>query len=431
MIPRSARNCAFCSARQQVTQLDTATLGIITREAMPPDTEKMAPVAGPSSVEDPPVSIKVAPAALAATIPLAERVTAERPAAPSEVPSPPVAATSQPKGDASSPGHAHSSRTGNTLFGVEVDAGALVAAAREAEARAAEVEKQPPVGENRAPEALGGSSPATASTPALPEPAAEPVGDLPFEEEEHPPATVVSWAIVSRSVMALAGIVLFALYVSSHRLMVAFARPQLVLEQYFLVAAAVLFAASLMRLPTRFRAGLAVAIGAVPLFLVGPSVGGFDGWRGLGAALVFLLLPGALFLRARSTDSTLARVLIGISIALVGLLYPFPDDGVVPVAAAVSLLSSGSVAGALTGGIFLSPLVLALLALTAFASPESTGLGALWACLVLLLAPGAIIVAGFADDDAALVHVGVALLATGATVAVGLAQLLDPAPQTA
>lgn len=454
LIPRSARNCAFCSVRQAVAPLDTEKLAIVAAGGtLPEESESPATAASARRVEPaPPLAAPAAPAAaiVAAVAPAVAPEPSAPAAAVSPAPevvspaaaastdalasapaSPPAAAVvaavatepaSAGRGSASPAARPRSSQTGDTLIGIQVDTAALVAASLGAAAD---------IAAPRAVETAPNESAAPTPLDAAKAHGDEEPDEEPDEEIEVEPIAVVSWAVVSRAVMALAGVVLFALYASSYKLMVAFARPQFVLQQYSLVAGLMLLAASLMNLPTRFRAGIAAAIGAVPLFLVGPSVGGFDGWRGLAAAVVFLLMPGALFLRARATDSKLARALVGISIVLMALLYLVPSSGVIPVAAALSLVGSGSIAGALTGAIFLSPLLLALLALTVFAGPDSTGFGALWACLVLLLAPGAIIAAGFADDDASLVHIGVALLAAGATAAVGLAQLLDPAPQTA
>src|SRR2546428_553892 len=116
-----------------------------------------------------------------------------------------------------------------------------------------------------------------------------------------------------------------------------------------------------------------------------------------------------------ASASKLARALVGMAVALIALLYLAPVEGVMPVKMAWGLLASGSLPHLATGLVFLSPLVLGLLALTAFAGSDSTGFGTLWACLVLLLAPGAIVVAGLAADEASWVHLGIALAAAGAT----------------
>jgi hypothetical protein len=457
MIPKTARNCAFCSARQEVPTLGMPVLGVNLPAADDSDASDGEEQAGapaesitaalasaaeaaaaaqvtPPVVEAPAIAIAPSVEPLVAVAPpddgeLERRASAvtprqlratsdpvAAPAAPSEkaAAAPEVAAGSEAeRAGEPAASHRHSSQTSKTLFGIEVDTQALVAAAEADAALERRADEPRPDEAAEAAEADDGAD--------RPEP-----DDDEWEEEPR-----VSWAVVGRTVMALAGIVLLALYVSSYKLMVALAGPQIALQHYSLGGGLVLLAASLMDLPARFRAAVSAGLGAVPLFLVGPSLVGFDGWRGLAAALVFLVLPGALFLRARATGSRLARLLVAVAVVLIALIYLVPTDDVVPAAAALALVRSGSIAGVVTGAIFLSPLLLGALALTAFAGRDSTGFGALWACLVLLVAPGAIIAAGFADGDASLVHVGVALLAAGATAAVGLAQLLAPPPQIA
>jgi hypothetical protein len=316
--------------------------------------------------------------------------------------------------------------------GVRVDAIALEAAARAA-AAAREAEKAAAEAAKSAEAAKAEPAPAEPAKPAETQKESPKAAEAKESAEEEAPARAarVAWRPVGRAVMAVAGIVLLAQYVSAYKLMVSFVGPHLILQQYSLVGGLLLLAGGLLRLPPRVRAALAAVAGAVPLFLVGPMLGGFGGWRGLAAAVVFLVMPGALLLRARATDSKIARLLVAFAVGLIALLYFSPVEGVVPVSAAWSLLASGSVSGILTGGIFLAPLGLGVLALTAFAGRDSTGFGTLWACLVLLLGPGAIMAAGMVGDEASLVHVGIAALAAGATAAVGLAQLLDPAPQPA
>ncbi len=467
MIPKAARNCAFCSARQEVPSIETPTIGgkAIDEdatgdedEATPPAAEAkdesaaarsdVAPEATSPATASPPTVEKAAPPGAAATRASAEPPPTERAAAGGATAAaaagddrshdgeaPPPSAPGEADGSSSAP-HRHASQTSRTLVGIEFDAAAAAAEVAAEKAAAEKVAAEKAAAEKAAtPEPSNAAAPATAEPAAAEFDAVEPDAVEPEESDaadnEPGEARAISWAVVGRTVMALAGVVLLALYVSSYKLMVAFAGPEKALQHFSLAGGLVLVAAGLMHLPPRFRAGVATGLGAVPLFLVGPSLVGFDGWRGPTAALVFLVLPGALLLRARATDSRLARALVAGAVALIALLYLVPSDGVAPITAALALLGSGSLVGALTGAIFLSPLLLGALALTAFAGRDSTGFGALWACLVLLLAPGALIAAGLTDGDASLVHVGVALLAAGATAAVGLAQLLAPSPQGA
>jgi hypothetical protein len=466
MIPESARNCVFCGVRQPapevssptgvpaLTEAEAASASVKdeTAAAGGPVVEvAAAPAAAPAPVVEvaaaptpapvveavpvpvvavaptpaPAPAVDVAPVAapapnLVMTPPSVEAVAPVAAAAVAvETPAPangatdagaprvnPQAVTPAAVNAVSGPASSRSSQTNNTLLGMMVDPALLAL----------------PDPSKATPTATAAA--ATAPAPAAEEPAA--ADDDEADEDERPEASQAAWQAVGRAVMSLAGLVLLGLYLSSYKVMVAFAGPQLVLQQYSMVGGLLLLVGGLIRLPPRVRAGLAALVGAVPLFLAPPTVGGFGGWRGIAAAAVFLVLPGALLLRARATESKLARGLVALGIVLIGLLYLVPEDGATPVAAAWLLISSGSLAKLVTGLIFLAPLLLALLALTAFAGSDSTGFGTLWACLVLLIAPGAIIVAGLASDEGSAVHVGVALLAAGATAAVGLSQLLDP-----
>ena len=153
------------------------------------------------------------------------------------------------------------------------------------------------------------------------------------------------------------------------------------------------------------------------------------GGAGLAAAAVVLVLPGALLLRARVTGSRAARLLVGAAVALALAVYLVPYEGVVPLRAVWGLLTSGSLTDALIGVFFLLPLGLASLTLTAFAGEASTGYGTLWACLVLLNASAAVVIAGRLREELSLVHLGIGLLAAGSAAAVGVADLLDLDPQ--
>lgn len=406
-IPGTARVCVFCSARQPADDAPAA-------EAEASPAESAAAAGAQASAASAPANLdkqanEAARRATAVTPTAVDRVGQLAPpngagAPAAEQPRPP-ANTAEREAAKAAP-----SQTNNTLFGIRVD-DVMAAAAAHAAAEAA------PAAETTAPR--------VAKT-ALAETEADDEGD-----EEEASAAAIAHAWITRAVMVLAGAVLLAQYASSYRVMVSFVGTPLFLQQYSLVAGLLLLATGLIRLPPRVRAALGALVGGVPLFLVGPSVGGLGGWRGVGAGLAFLVLPGALLLRARATDSRLARGLVALAVALVALLYLAPADGVMPVSAAWSLVTSNNLGGALTGIIFLAPLALAAAALSAFAGRDSTALGTLWACLALAVAPGAIIVAGVVADEGEWVHVGVALLAAGATAAVGVAQLLAPRSEPA
>ena len=100
----------------------------------------------------------------------------------------------------------------------------------------------------------------------------------------------------------------------------------------------------------------------------------------------------------------------------------------VPLKAAARLVGSGDLTGLLTGLFFVAPLGLVLLTLTAFAGDGSTGFGNLWACLVLLIAAGAVMLEGQIRGEVSLTHLGIGLLAAGSAAAVGVADLLHLDP---
>jgi len=281
---------------------------------------------------------------------------------------------------------------------------------------------------------------ATARAPQTPAPAEAPPGPVPGAPVVAPaagPAVAESavaaeapqtWSRLSRVTMLAGGAALLVLFLLDVSLLGALGGMPLVLAIYYLIGGLLLLASPLLPMPDRLRAALATVVGAVPLFVTGPFVGDMGGWRGLAAALVLLVLPGALLLRSRVTASRLARWLVTAAVVLCGLIYLVPDDGVVPLSLAFGLIGSGALTGMITGVCFLLPLGLAVCTLTVFAGPGSTGLGTLWACLVLLNAAGAVIIGGELRDDQSLVHLGVGLLAAGAAAAVGVADLLDARP---
>lgn len=305
----------------------------------------------------------------------------------------------------------HPSQTDDTLFDLTDTARAAVEAARrqEAERVAAEIAKA------QAAEAE----------------AAQAARDAVASEEQRRARAAEVWPRVARSVMVVGGVVLLSLFGLAMPLLGALGGVQLVLAFYYLVGGIILASGALLPLPARLRAAFATLVGSVPLFVAGPLVADLGGWRGLSAALVILILPGALLLRARVTSSRPARLLVGLAVLLALLVYLVPADGLVPLRAALRLLASGDLTGMLTGVFFVAPLGLVLLTLTAFAGKGSTGYGNLWACLVLLVAAGAVMIEGQSRSDLSLTHLGIGLLAAGAAAAVGVADLLDLDAQAA
>jgi hypothetical protein len=232
------------------------------------------------------------------------------------------------------------------------------------------------------------------------------------------------WSALARTVMVIGGLALVGVFAAGSSLLVSLVGPQLVLAKYYLVGGLLLAAGGVLSLPDKLRAALATLVGAVPLFVAAPVVGGLAGWRGLAAAMVFLLLPGSLLLRARGTGSKLASLLVVVCVGLAVAIYVVPDGGVVPLEVIIKQLRSGSLTYALGGLFFLAPLALVTATLTALGRESST-LGNLWASLVLSTAAGAIVLAGVSREDPSLIHLGVGLLAAGAATAVGVGQLLD------
>lgn len=361
-IPKTAGACVFCGTRQHVSQLrNTAVM-----TAFKPQEAAAA---------SPPASAAPEVAPDAAMDPDAE------PAPDAAVKKPPV----------------HPSQTDDTLTN-------LAPLAREAVAAAAEAQ-------------------------AAPEPPASP-DKVPTEQElERARLRAARHAghAATRFVMIAAGVTLFVLFGMNATLLGAFGGHQLVLATFYLVGGVVLLGGATLPLPDRIRAAVATVIGAVPLF-VAPAMVSLDGWRGFTAALVVLTLPGALLLRARVRRSRLARGLVALCIGLTALIYVVPVEGLVPVSLPISLLGTGSIDAIIVGAISLLPLGLVLATLSVFLPPRSTGGGNVWAPLVLLAVAGSVVMTGFAGgprSDLALVHLGVGLLAAGATASLGVAQLLD------
>jgi hypothetical protein len=151
-------------------------------------------------------------------------------------------------------------------------------------------------------------------------------------------------------------------------------------------------------LPARFRAAASALLALVPLvfFLVEAAdlfgdgraaaalgvseanlAGAGDGvpWRLQIFAIVLVLQPFALFVRARSRASVLARVLVGVGIAGLLAIFLYPLGGLerenaLPL---VALLGAGASLGYVASAILVCPFVFALLSLGAFAPSRSGG----------------------------------------------------------
>ena len=238
----------------------------------------------------------------------------------------------------------------------------------------------------------------------------------------------LSFQSIVRAVMIVAGAALLVLFAKNAPLLGALGGNQLVLAYYQLVGGLLLAAGGLLPLPGKVRAAVAALAGAVPLFVAPPLVE-LDGWRGLAAALLILLLPGALVLRQRVTGSLLSRALVVGAVGVAFLIYLVPVGGVVPLKAALGLFATGQINEIVSGAITLLPLLLVAGTLTALLPSSSSGFGVGWAVLLLLAVSGSVVLAGHGDQS--LFQLGVAILAAGSAAAVGVAQLLDVEGQSA
>jgi hypothetical protein len=235
------------------------------------------------------------------------------------------------------------------------------------------------------------------------------------------------WSLLDRMVIGLGGVVLLFVFARAAPLLMTFHGMALVLHEYFLSGGVLLLGASLLPLPERGRGLVGAGVGGLGLLLTVPSLTGFGVAQGIGVAVAFAMLPSGLLLWVRSGGSPLARTLVGGGVLLSVLLYFLPSDGVLPITTAFRLLIGG-VGGSLLSSLYLLlPLLLALLALTTLGRSR-TRLGMVWAALIVLLAPAVTMAAGLTREDPMMLHLGLALLGTGAVVSVGLTGALTPAP---
>ena len=233
--------------------------------------------------------------------------------------------------------------------------------------------------------------------------------------------------MLDRMVIGLGGVVLLFVFARAAPLLMTFHGMALVLHEYFLSGGVLLLGASLLPLPERGRGLVGATVGGLGLLLTVPSLTGFGVAHGIGVAVAFAMLPSGLLLWVRSGGSQLARTLVGGGVFLSVLLYFLPSDGVLPITTAFRLLIGG-VGGSLLSSLYLLlPLLLALLALTTLGRSR-TRLGMVWAALIVLLAPAVTMAAGLTREDPMMLHLGLALLGTGAVVSVGLTGVLTPAP---
>jgi hypothetical protein len=226
--------------------------------------------------------------------------------------------------------------------------------------------------------------------------------------------------------MVAAGAALLVLFALESPLLGALGGPQQILVYCYIVGGLLLAAGGLLPMPRRLRAAVATLASAGPLFVAPPCVD-LVGWRGLVAAVIILVLPGALLLRARHTSSTTARAVVVVAVVLTALLYLVPVHGAMPIGVLLQQLSSGDIGAMIAGALPLAPLVLVTCTLAALSSPPSTGGGRVLAVLILLAVSGALVLLGGIQkpSNLSLVHLGVGVLGAGAAAAVGVAHLLD------
>jgi hypothetical protein len=283
---------------------------------------------------------------------------------------------------------------------------AAPAAVREAPATPAEGAKAP---EAKAPEAL----------PSTERPTRELGVALPG----------LPWAQLGRGLMGSAGAVLMVLFflpwhgVSSWHLLDTLAGADFVRQLFYLAGGIVLVATALLPLPFAFRAVVGAAVAATPVVLGARGV--IDGWRGVIAALAILGLPATHLLRSRAQSSTAARALVAAAVAAVVLLYLAPISSVVPIAAVLKMITSGSIGLALMGLCILVPLGFAALSLLGLLGRDFADIEVLLSVLILLWAPVVVALRGLLMDDSTQLYIALALLWASATSALSLAQLLS------
>jgi hypothetical protein len=154
----------------------------------------------------------------------------------------------------------------------------------------------------------------------------------------------------------------------------------------YLAAGGVIFiAAGLLPLPYIIRAMTATLFALAPIGIAMAGVGAE--WRALALFVIVVLLPAALFHRARYRSSILARILVGLGVLGVLATLLIPIGSSVPLVQVFDGLGSVSAEQAIPKLLPLVLLLLAVLSLLAFLPSSMTGLTGIWAVLVILYLP--------------------------------------------
>jgi hypothetical protein len=242
------------------------------------------------------------------------------------------------------------------------------------------------------------------------------------------------WVGLGRVVMGLGGVVLIALFylpwhgVKSWQLLETLGGADFVRQLFYLTGGVVLLATAVLPLPFAFRAIVGTLVAALPVLLGAGGV--IEGWRGVVAGLAILGLPATHLLRSRALSSSLARGLVALAVAAIGLLYLVPISSVVPIAYVAKMIGSGSIGLAVMGIFILIPLVFAALSLLGNLGRHLSDVGELLSVLINLWAPLVVSLRGLLMDDGTQLYVGLALLWASATAALSLAQLLSLASRS-
>jgi hypothetical protein len=311
------------------------------------------------------------------------------------------------------------SATNSTLIGIRVaDLTAKVAAAAEAAkpVEPAAVDIPPQARATAAVATIPAPAPAPAPAPIPATAPAPAVGDQP-------------WVGLGRGLMGAGGLALIAVFfmpwhgVSSWQLLETLAGADFVRQLFYLTGGIVLVSTALLPLPFVFRAAVGAVVAALPVVLGADGI--MEGWRGVVAALAILGLPATHLLRSRAQSSSMARALVVAAVAAVVLLYLAPTSSLVPIAAVLKMIASGSIGLAVMGLFILVPLVFAGLSLLGVMGRDLTDVGVLLSVLILLWAPLVVALRGLMIDDGTQLYVAFALLCASAIAAVSLAQLLS------
>ena len=456
-IPVAARNCFFCGVRQPAVSTTIPTSKPVTSVIGHEGKEKKVTESAPSQTKSTMVNVDVNQLSALREI-LARRDADEKAEAAAKTPAKTNPTEAMPASlEAALAGAAEANKTPPRVDAMpEAGKPRPVEAKPEPKAEPAPIVASPeakieaPVESKPAPAAddvslnFSDADEPEAATPVKAPAVAPAAGDRandnqPTGDDETDPAVplprgsrALPWAVIARGVMAVGGVLLLVLFARAASLLPVFHGTVLAMHQLFLVGGVLLLGASALPLPGRARGVMAASLGALAVLVATTTVTGFGGVRGLFAGVGFLALPGGLLLRARLGESLISRALVAVGVVVGLALYFIPVDGVMPVRAVLSLLTSGSTANAVASVLLFVPFALALVAIRALVGKSEDSFGALWAVLLLVLAPLSVMVLGGASDDSSLVQLGVALLATGGTVAVGMTEALLPdAPRAA